>query len=58
MDGKRLEMKKVIAFLRKLDSNIDYNLFKAMGNVNLNCVLGYRKDGVYHSFLDDYKVDS
>ena len=28
--------------------------FKALDNVNLNCVLGTKTDGEYKSFLDDY----
>ncbi len=54
--SKRLEMKKLIKSLKEKnkDIDIDHNIFKAMENVNLNCVLGYHKDGVEHSFLDDY----
>ena len=25
-----------------------------MDNINLNCVLGTKKDGIYKSFLEDY----
>ena len=52
--SKRLEMKKLISNLRKVNPNVDYNIFKSLDNVNLNCVLGTKKDGVYKSFLDDY----
>ena len=38
----------------RLNPDIDYNIFKAMDNVNLNCILGSTKDGEYHSFLDSY----
>ena len=40
--------------IRKVNKNADYNIFKSLDNVNLNCVLGTKKDGVYKSFLDDY----
>ena len=40
--------------VRKEDKEIDHNIYKALENVNLHCVLGYRKDGEYKSFLDDY----
>ena len=52
--SKRKEMKKLIESLRKVNPDIDYNIFKALDNINLNCVLGTKKDGVYKSFLDDY----
>ena len=52
--SKRLEMKKLVNELRKKNANIDYNIFKSLDNVNLKCVLGTKKNGVYHSFLDDY----
>ena len=52
--SKRKEMKELIKSLRKLNKDIDYNIFKSLDNVNLNCVLGIKKDGVYSSFLDDY----
>ena len=53
--SKRLEMKKLIASLKKVNPNAPYNIFKSLDNVNLNCVLGTKKDGVYKSFLDDYE---
>lgn len=40
-EGKRIEVKRLIESFRKIDSNIDHNIFKAMENVNLECVLGY-----------------
>ena len=52
--SKRKEMKRLIEELRKEEKEIDHNIYKALENVNLNCVLGYRKDGEYTSFLDDY----
>ncbi len=52
--SKRKEMKELIKNLRKMNKDIDYNIFKALDNINLNCVLGTKKDGIYHSFLDDY----
>ena len=55
--SKRLEMKKLVAKLREINPNVDYNIFKSLDNVNLNCILGIKKDGVYKSFLEDYKKD-
>ena len=52
--SKRLEMKKLIDNLRRVNPNIPYNIFKSLDNINLNCVLGTKKDGVYQSFLEEY----
>ena len=52
--SKRKAMKKLIDELRKENKNIDFNIFKSLDNINLNCVLGTKKDGVYKSFLEDY----
>jgi tRNA(Ile)-lysidine synthase TilS/MesJ len=52
--SKRKEIKELIKNLKKVNKNIDYNIFKALDNVNLDCVLGVKKDKVYKSFLDDY----
>ena len=50
--SKRKEIKKLIGELKKNNPNVDYNIFKSLDNVNLNCILGTKKDGVYSSFLD------
>lgn len=56
--SKRLEMKKLVRELRKTNPQVDYNIFKSLDNVNLNCILGTKKDGVYTSFLENYKKDA
>ena len=53
-DGKRSAMKRLIKEFRKERKNIDNNIFTALNNINLNCVLGYKKDNKYTSFLDEY----
>lgn len=55
--SKRKEMKKLVSDLRKLNKDIDYNFFKSLGNVNLDAILGYRKDKEYHSYISEYKKD-
>ncbi len=56
--SKRLEVKELIKNLKKINPNVDYNIFKALDNINLDCVLGYKKNGKYQSFLEDYeKID-
>ena len=52
--SKRKEIKELIKKLRLVNKNIDSNIFKSMDNINLECVLGTKKNGVYKSFLEDY----
>ncbi len=52
--SKRLETKKLIAELKKTNPFVETNIFNSMENVNLSTVLAYKKDGVKHSFLDEY----
>lgn len=53
--SKRKEIKELIDNLRKINKEVDHNIFKSLDNINLNCVLGVKKDGIYKSFLDDYE---
>ena len=55
--SKRKEMKELIANLRTKYKDIDHNIFKSLDNINLNCVLGYYKNGERHTFLDDYNKE-
>ena len=52
--SKRKEIKELIKSLRKINRNVDYNIFKSLDNINMNCILGYKKNGEYTSFLDNY----
>ena len=52
--SKRKEMKRLIKEMSKTNPNVAVNIFTALDNINLNCVLGTKKDGIYRSFLDDY----
>ncbi len=54
-NSKRKEIKKIISELKKINPNIDHNIFKSLDNINLNCVLGTKKDGVYTSYLSNYE---
>ena len=53
-DSKRKEMKELVKKKKEKNKDADFNIFKAMDNVNLNCVLGIKKDKEYKSFLEDY----
>ena len=52
--SKRLETRYMIADLEKKNPIIVKNIFKAQSNIKLDMLLGYKQDGVYHNFLDDY----
>lgn len=56
--SKRAEMKELVNRFRKINKNIDMNIFKSMYNVNLNTVISYQKDGENHHFLDEYDVNT
>ena len=53
--SKRKQMKNLIKELKKDNPNVDDNIFTSMSNVNLNCVLGYKKEDKKYSFLDEYE---
>ncbi len=52
--SKREAMKSLIKELRKDNPNIDYNIFKSLDNINIDCILGYTKGKEKHSFLEEY----
>ena len=53
--SKRKEMKKLIKSLREKNKDLDHNIFTSLDNINLNCVLGTKKNGKYESFLEKYE---
>ena len=52
--SKRLEIKNLIASLKETNPSVEANIFRSMENVNLSTCICYKKDGVRHSFLEDY----
>ena len=52
--SKRKEMKELIKNMKKVNPNVDQNIFTALENVNMNCIIGWHKDKEKHSFLDEY----
>ena len=57
--SKRLEIKNLIASLKEGNPSVEANIFRSMENVNLSTCICYKKDGVRHSFLEDYdKADA
>lgn len=53
-DSKRREMKRLVKELKTKYDRIDENIFHAAHNVNMDCIVGYKKDGVSYSYLDEY----
>ena len=53
--SKREEIKNIIKNLRTLNPNIDENIFRSLKNANIDALLGYRKNGQLHSFLEDFE---
>ncbi len=54
--SKRQEMKQLIKTLRRDNPDVEKSIFKSLQCVNLNTMIGYKIDGVEHSFLDDYDI--
>lgn len=54
LESKRKEIKEFIKEYKKINPNIDINIFRSIENVNLNTLIGYHKEGQKHHFLDDY----
>lgn len=53
-EGKRTEMKELIKELERKNPAAALNVFRALHNVALDCVPGYRQGGIKKSFLDTY----
>ena len=52
--SKRQEMKTLIKSFRKINPNIENNIFRSVENVNLETIISYHKGDERHHFLDDY----
>lgn len=55
--NKRYEIKDLIQELKKKYKNIDKLIMKATQNVNIDCILGWQKEGKRYSFLDYYNEE-
>ncbi len=52
--SKRREIKVLIKDLKKVNPNIEHNIFKSIHAVCLDTMPGYKQDGEYHSFLEKF----
>lgn len=58
--SKRKETKALLQELRKTNPDVEKHIFRAIHMVNMDTLLGWKQNGVEHSFLEDYdnKKDS
>lgn len=54
--GKRREIKELIKQLKANSEDVDKCILKAAHNVNLDCIVGWKKHGQKHSFIEEYDV--
>lgn len=52
--SKRMEIKQLIAELKRNNPFVEANIFKSVENVNLSTVIAYKEHGEKHHFLDTY----
>ena len=52
--NKRYEIKEMIKEMKKNFEGVDKSIFRAAQNVNMNSILGWKKDGKEYSYLDFY----
>ena len=55
--SKRVEIKQLIAEIKKKNPYVEAHIFKSVENVNIETVIAYKKDGVKHHFLDNYDLN-
>jgi len=53
-ESKRKEIKELIKKLKTVNDRVDSNIFTSATNVNLDTIIGYKKNKKYYSFLDEY----
>lgn len=52
--SKRQEIKNMIKEMKKINPQVESNIFRSVENVNIDTVIGYKQGGIKHSFLDGY----
>jgi len=56
-ESKRQEIKELIKDLRKVNKNVDINILRSSENINLDSILGYKKNGQKTLFLENYEKE-
>ncbi len=57
-DSKRVEVKNLIAQMKKTNPYVEANIFKSVENVNLSTIVAYKKNGVKHMFTENYDASA
>jgi len=52
--SKRRETKNLIRELKKTNPDIEKNIFNSIHHANIDTMAGYKKNGILHSFLEEY----
>ncbi len=52
--SKRKETKALLKELKKTNPDVEKHIFRSIHMVNLDTLLGWKQDGMEHSFLQDY----
>lgn len=52
--SKRMEIKSLIAELKKINPQVEKNIFRSVENVNLNTIIAYKDSMGTHRFLEGY----
>ncbi len=53
-NSKRIETKEIIKSMKRINPNVEMNIFNSLHNVNLDTFLEYKSNGERHSFLETY----
>lgn len=53
-ESKRQEIKQLIKDLKKINPDIESNIFNSIHNVKLDTFISYKQKGIEHSFLEDF----
>lgn len=54
--SKRQEIKALIKEMRKDNPDVERNIFMSIHNLKLDTFVGYKQDGVEHSFLEKFEL--
>ena len=52
--SKRQEVKRLIAKLKEVNPQVEFNIFRSVENVSLNQLIAYKDDSGRHSFLERF----
>ena len=53
-NSQRYQTKLLIQKLKDYCPDVEQHIFTSASNINMDMILGYKKDGIKHSFLEEY----